>query len=323
MAGERTLPGISLTGYWDAGDNTWKPGMDENLRKLSVLVQLRVLSRTVWPPADDSNSAAVANGDIYIVPAGDSNSMQSSNSDDDFNDIAVFDNGGWVYYTPLEGFHAYVIDEDLDYVFKNGSWVPLATIADFVFYNSTTDSNSTATNVAQALDDLYQRIFNISAGIVDASTVQYGEADSNSVSTDVVTVKDALDEIFERISPLEYFFDIHTFVSGAPTNGELVYRLVAVRAFTIPTSASGAFASAVSASTGDVSFEWRRNGTLFGTVRFNASATGVFDFDVTDSNSDGIGGISFVAGDVLTIIAPASADATLADISFAVPCSRP
>ena len=37
---ERTLPGLGLTGFWDLGANNWKGGMDLNLRKLSLLVQL-------------------------------------------------------------------------------------------------------------------------------------------------------------------------------------------------------------------------------------------------------------------------------------------
>lgn len=168
MAGERTLPGISLTGYWNAGDNTWKAGMDENLRKLSVLVQLRVLSRTIWPGFEDSNSPGVADGDIYIVPATDSNSQQDSNSVPAHGYIAVHDDGSWVYYAPLEGFIAYVIDEAAYYRFDGSAWVAFGAGGDAssISYNSgdTGDSNSVQTNVADALDDLYARIRDVSGG---------------------------------------------------------------------------------------------------------------------------------------------------------------
>lgn len=210
MAGERTLPGISLTGYWNSGDNTWKAGMDENLRKLSVLVQLRVLSRVTPLPFDDSNSSGVANGDIYIMPASDSNSFQSSNSSPLHGDIAVFDDGAWVFFTPLAGFRAYVIDESTYYRYTGSAWVADGGNATAVSYDAgdTGDSNSTATTVAAALDDLYARIRAVSAGAVDATTVSYNStADSNSADT---TVQEALDTVFhglinheDRIATLE------------------------------------------------------------------------------------------------------------------------
>jgi len=205
MAGERTLPGISLTGFWNAGDNTWKAGNDANLLKLSVLVQLRVLSRVIFPPADNSNSLGVANGDIYIVPVNDSNSMQSSNSVPRHNDIAVFDNGAWVYYTPLNGFRAYVIDESAYYKFNGTTWVADGGSALNIAYNSGTsgDSNSTETNVADALDDLYERVRNVSAGIIDASTVNYNSGDGGDSNSTETTVQGALDDIYGRVRAVE------------------------------------------------------------------------------------------------------------------------
>jgi len=199
MAGERTLPGLGLTAFWNAGDNTWKPGNDENMRKLSAVVQLRVLSRTIWPPStDDSNSAAVANGDMYIVPASDSNSLQDSNSDDAFGDIAVHDNGNWVFYTPQSGWIAYVVDEAQHFKFEGGQWVQMGGSAENIAYSSGDggDSNSTETSVAGALDDLYERVRNVSAGIVDATTVSYNSADGGDSNSTATTVQEALDDLY-------------------------------------------------------------------------------------------------------------------------------
>lgn len=197
-----TAPGISLTTGFTPGESGWGDEYNADMLKLSVLVQLRVLSRTIWPPqdGDSSNSAAVTPGDIYIVPESDSNSMQSSNSAPMHGQIAVFagpDNAAeWIYYTPLNGFLAYVIDEGAFYRYLNGVWLPFGGDAAAVLYNAgdSGDSNSIETTVAGALDDLYERIRNISAGVVDASTVQYNSGvDSNSTST---TVQEALDLIF-------------------------------------------------------------------------------------------------------------------------------
>ena len=94
---ERTLPGLGLTGFWDLGANNWKGGMDLNLRKLSLLVQLSVLSMTTALP-----STGLADGMIYIIPSGG-----------DAKKIAIRDNGAWVNYDPTEGMVAWVKDTDM------------------------------------------------------------------------------------------------------------------------------------------------------------------------------------------------------------------
>lgn len=108
MAGERTLPGLGLTGFWTAGSDGWNSGMDANLRLLSALGQLSVISRTTTLPGSP------ANGSIYIVPSG-----AGSNP----NAVAIRDNGAWVYVTPLEGFRAWVRDVDQTYVFDGSAWI--------------------------------------------------------------------------------------------------------------------------------------------------------------------------------------------------------
>jgi hypothetical protein len=102
-------------------------------------------------------------------------------------------------------------------------------------------------------------------------------------------------------------YDISLFIQGTMTNAELVLRLEVGRDFSIPSSATGSHASAAVASTGNVAFDMLKNGVSFGTVTFNISATGSFTVASTTS---------FIAGDVLTITAPATADGTLADVSI-------
>ncbi len=107
--------------------------------------------------------------------------------------------------------------------------------------------------------------------------------------------------------------DVGIFVQGLPSNSELVLRLEVPRAFTIPSGGTGSQASARVASTGNVAFDLLKNGVSFGTVTFNVSATG--SFTVASATS-------FAAGDVLTITAPATADATLEDISITLVGTR-
>jgi len=108
---ERTLPGLGLTGFWDVGSD-YKAGMDANLRKLSVLVQPVVKSRTTILPG------AGAVGDIYIVPA-----AAGSNA----NQIAIWDgesgSEAWVYLVPNEGWAVHVLDTQTRVTFDGSNWV--------------------------------------------------------------------------------------------------------------------------------------------------------------------------------------------------------
>lgn len=115
---------------------------------------------------------------------------------------------------------------------------------------------------------------------------------------------------------LEFFevpYTIPTAVLGVPTNSQLCQYFVAVEAFRIVASATGSQAKAGVASTGTVSFALLKNGSGFGTVTFTASGTGTF---TVGSDTD------FAAGDILTITAPASADATLANIGISLKGKR-
>lgn len=111
MAGERALPGLGLRAYWTAGSNNWDQQHDPDTRKLSVLVQAAVISRTTNLPGSPSN------GDIYIVPVGQTNE----------NQIAARDNGAWVYFAPAEGFLVHVNDDDEFVKWTGSAWEALAT----------------------------------------------------------------------------------------------------------------------------------------------------------------------------------------------------
>lgn len=114
-------------------------------------------------------------------------------------------------------------------------------------------------------------------------------------------------ELVERV------IDIGLFIQDAPSATELVCRWVATRAFSIPSGATLSRATAATASTGSVDFDLLKNGVSFGTLNFNASATGTFTVASP---------VSFAAGDVLTITAPVSPDGTLANISISLAGSR-
>jgi hypothetical protein len=109
-------------------------------------------------------------------------------------------------------------------------------------------------------------------------------------------------------------YDLGFFVSGSPTDEELVLRLAVARAFTLPASLTGSTAKAKTASTGSASFEIQQDSVAIGTINFTAgNTTGSFTF---------ASATTFAAGSILEIYAPATADATLADISVTFLGSR-
>ena len=109
MAGERTLPGLGLTGYWDLGDNTWKAGMDTNMLLLSVLGGGAVDSREATEPGSP------ADGDIVIATA-DWGGGEAVNS------IQVRDNGAWVELVPTEGWTMRDAATDENLIYDGSAW---------------------------------------------------------------------------------------------------------------------------------------------------------------------------------------------------------
>lgn len=103
MTGQRQLPGIGLYGYWNYASDAWGTLMDSNLRKASVLVQLSVIGRVSSLPGSPTN------GDIYILTTDDT--------------VCARDDGSWVAYTPIEGWLAYVRNENKLYYYDGSDWV--------------------------------------------------------------------------------------------------------------------------------------------------------------------------------------------------------
>lgn len=102
--------------------------------------------------------------------------------------------------------------------------------------------------------------------------------------------------------------DLHIFLPGAMTNNQICYRMKATRAFTLPQNLAGSYAAASIAATASTTVTLKKNGTSIGTIVWaiaGTNATFTFAADV-----------SFAVGDLLEIDGPATADATLANISL-------
>jgi hypothetical protein len=100
------------------------------------------------------------------------------------------------------------------------------------------------------------------------------------------------------------------FLAGTGANGEQALRLVVPVAFSVPSGGAGSYGSARVAATGSTTYTAKKNGTSFGTFVWPAAGTAA---TVTIGSTT-----AFVAGDVVTIDGPATADATLADIAITI-----
>jgi len=112
----RNLPGLGLVAGYSPGENGWGTAMTNNLRMLSAIVQGKVLSRIADLPGSPTD------GDIYMLSGTD-----DSNSEGLTGDIALRDNGAWVYLTPAEGWEMWVEDEEKKYRFLSGAWTEIAS----------------------------------------------------------------------------------------------------------------------------------------------------------------------------------------------------
>jgi hypothetical protein len=102
-------------------------------------------------------------------------------------------------------------------------------------------------------------------------------------------------------------YDIATFYPGVPGSSQTLLRWIAPRAVTIPSGGTNSQCSCGTAATANTTLTIKQNGSSVGTILVSAAGTsGAFTVSSV---------VNLVAGDVLTITGPATADATLADIA--------
>jgi hypothetical protein len=85
-----------------------------------------------------------------------------------------------------------------------------------------------------------------------------------------------------------------------------VFHHVFTQAVTFVASLTDSYVKAGTAATAQTDFDLKKNGSSIGTVRFAAAGTTATYVSISAS--------SWAAGDILTLVAPASPDATIADI---------
>ena len=130
----------------------------------------------------------------------------------------------------------------------------------------------------------------------------------------VITSADLAD-FAAAVAAVSQPFDVHAFYPGIPTASAKVVRVPVARAVTFPDDFSGSYGKASANATASTAFDVQKNGTSVGTITFAAAAS-------TATFVTSAGALALAAGDVISIIAPASPDATLADIGFVLAGTR-
>jgi hypothetical protein len=103
-------------------------------------------------------------------------------------------------------------------------------------------------------------------------------------------------------------FAVAAFAPGVGTDAQKLLRIKLTQAVKFPAGAANSEATASANATGDTTFTLKKNGSSFATVLFGAGDSSGVWTQASDAN--------FVAGDLLEIDGPATADATLADVGI-------
>lgn len=116
--------------------------------------------------------------------------------------------------------------------------------------------------------------------------------------------------IAETTAGVSIPYDIGGTLGGVPTGGSIILRYPLPRGVRFPVGMANSRGVAGTVSGATATFSIRKNGTQFATMLF---AAGISTATFTAATAT-----DFVAGDVLTIIAPSPADSTLSDIGFSL-----
>lgn len=109
-------------------------------------------------------------------------------------------------------------------------------------------------------------------------------------------------------------FDLSGMLPGVPTASALLMRVPLARSVSFPAGLTASRGVASVAATAQTDFDIKLSGASVGTMRFAAAATTATFIAASAINA--------VAGDVITVAAPATPDATLADVGFVLAGTR-
>jgi hypothetical protein len=308
---------------------------------------IRALSMIVMAPP------AAAEGDSYIIPAGASGAWAGKTGQ-----IAAFIGGAWSYLVPIEGIRLWINDLGAEYVYDGAAWVANggdasadvdAGIAAHVAASDPhtqyqRESEKGAANGYAGLGSDGK----VPAAQLPASATTGGTVTSVGLTTpgvlfavtgspitgsgtlamslktqvkntflagpatggDAAPTMRALTAADLPAQP----FDLTAFYPGVPSASAIITRVPVARAVTFPAGLTDSIGRASVAATAQTDFDVRKNGVSVGTMRFAAAATSATFIAAS--------AITLAAGDILSVLAPATPDATLANLGFVLAGTR-
>jgi hypothetical protein len=121
---------------------------------------------------------------------------------------------------------------------------------------------------------------------------------------------------FDGTANITQPFDVHAFYPGIPTASAILVRVPVARAVGFVADFVGSYGKASAVATASTAFDIQKNGSSIGTATFALGAS-----TATFASSGGAAQ-SLAAGDVISIVAPGTPDATLADVGFVLAGTR-
>ena len=115
-----------------------------------------------------------------------------------------------------------------------------------------------------------------------------------------------------NVLPTEVKTAFCVWIPGKPLSNETLYRTQINNdtAFTIPAGGGNCLGNATTAATANYTIDLKKNGTSNGTLTWAANATSA-TVNITSA-------VTFTSGDIMSLEANATADATLADVSIVI-----
>lgn len=245
------------------------------LRMLEAAVQLTVIDKDLATPP----GAAAATARYLVPPAGATGAWLNQG-----NKVAFLLGSVWAFLAPQEGWKAWVQDEDTFYVYDGAAWV---------IYEASGGGDGSITVIGADGSPTLM--------ITDVTTIYFANATVEDLGGGAVRVTGTGSAGASQA-------DLGMFFPGAPGSAALMFKFVANRAMQFPANFAGAHGHIGTNPTALYTLTVANTGVTIGTIAI--STGGVFTFATTAGAI-----ISIAVGDVITVAAPGSTDATAADIA--------